>query len=154
VDYACTADRGKALVCKGGRFSLWRVCRGPGRCEILEGRNLHCDTTFGEAGDPCDKAGAYSCAVDGKAMLVCGGSALTLASSCRGPLGCRIQREARKVECDDSIALEGDPCDQPKRIACSVDGKSELVCDASKYGKKRDCRRSDCRLDGNELFCD
>ena len=154
LDYACTVDRTKALVCKGGRFTLWRECRGPERCAIVDGRNLHCDTTLGEAGDPCAQRGTYSCSVDHQTMLTCDGAALTPASSCRGPDGCRVERDARKVDCDDSVALDGDPCDQPKRIACSTDHKSELVCAVGKYSKKRDCRRSDCKLDGNELFCD
>ncbi len=87
-------------------------------------------------------------------MLVCDGTTLVPASSCRGADGCHIERGARTVACDDSVALEGDPCDQPKRIACSIDRKSELVCSASRYARKRDCRRTDCKLDGNELFCD
>ena len=87
-------------------------------------------------------------------MLLCDGSTLALASSCRGPDGCTVRRDARKVDCDDSVAIEGDPCDQPKRIACATDHKSELVCAEGRYSKKRECRRSDCRLEGNELFCD
>jgi hypothetical protein len=154
LDYACTADHAKALVCKSARFDLWRNCRGPEKCEIVAGRNLHCDTTLGEPGDPCAQQGTYACSVDQKTMLACDGSTLLPASSCRGPDGCRVQRDARKVDCDDSVVLEGDPCDQPKRIACSVDRRSELICATSSYAKKRDCRRSDCRLEGNELFCD
>jgi hypothetical protein len=154
LDYACTADRTKALVCKDGVFGLWRNCRGPEGCQIVDGRNIHCDTSLGEPGDPCAQQGTYACSVDKKTMLVCDGNALSPASSCRGPEGCHTQRERRKVDCDDSIALEGDPCDQPKRIACSVDHKAELVCIADKYTKKRECRRSDCHLESNELFCD
>jgi len=154
LDYACTSDRTKALVCKTGRFSMWRHCRGPDKCQIVDGRNLQCDTTLGAPGDPCAQQGTYSCAVDRKAMLVCDGAKLSVASSCRGPGACAVQRDARKVDCDDSVALEGDPCDQPKRIACAVDAKAELVCTAGTFTKKRDCRRTDCRLDGNELFCE
>jgi hypothetical protein len=154
LDYACAADHSKALVCKNGRFALWRACRGPDKCEIVDGRNLHCDTTLGAPGDPCAQQGAYSCSVDQQAMLLCDGTTLALASSCRGPDGCHVQRDARKVDCDDSVVIEGDPCDQVKRIACAVDHKSELVCQDGKYAKKRACRRSDCKLDGNELFCD
>jgi hypothetical protein len=154
LDYACTADGAKALVCKAGHFSLWRNCRGPDQCQIADARNLRCDTTLGEPGDPCAQHGTYSCAVDHQAMLVCDGNALAFASSCRGPAGCRVERDAHKVDCDDSVALEGDPCDQPRRIACSADHKAELVCEASRYAKKRDCRRSDCRLAEAELFCD
>jgi hypothetical protein len=154
LDYACSSDHGAALVCKAGRFSPWRHCRGPNKCQIVDGRNLQCDTTLAAPGDPCAQQGTYSCSVDGKAMLVCDGSAQTPASSCRGPDGCRVERDAHKVDCDDSVALEGDACDRPKRIACSVDHKVELVCDTSRYAKKRDCRRGECRLEGTELFCD
>jgi hypothetical protein len=153
LDYACSPDHAEALVCKEARFGLWRACRGPDGCQV-DGRNVRCDTTLGEPGDPCAQQGTYACASDGKAMLQCDGSALVPASSCRGPLGCRVERETRKVDCDDALVLEWDPCDQAKRIACAVDRKSELSCQGGKYARKRDCRRTDCRLDGTELFCD
>jgi hypothetical protein len=154
LDYACTPDRARALACTEGRYALWRACRGPNGCQVEGGRNIRCDTTLGQPGDPCAQQGTYACSSDSRSMLVCDGSSLTTASSCDGPEGCHIQRETRKVECDDSLVQEGDPCDQPKRIACAADRKAELVCLASRYTKKRDCRRSDCRLDGSELFCD
>jgi len=153
-DYACTADRGRALACKDGRFGLWRACRGPGGCQVVDDRNVRCDTTLGEPGDPCAQKGTYSCSTDGVAMLMCDGSQLVAASSCRGPAGCRIERESSRVDCDDAAAVEGDPCDQARRLACSVDRKAELVCRASRYEKKRGCLRSDCRIEGTELFCD
>src|SRR5580700_2450499 len=34
LDYACTEDRAEALVCRDGRFALWRRCRGPRGCEV------------------------------------------------------------------------------------------------------------------------
>ena len=154
LDYACSPDRKMALACKDGRFGVWRQCRGPEGCAVEGGRNVRCDTTLGQPGDPCAQAGTYACSVDRQAMLSCDGSTLSAASSCRGPQGCRVERETRKVQCDDAVALEGDPCDQEGRIACTVDRKAELSCAHGAYGKKRDCRRSDCRLDGNELFCD
>ncbi len=154
VDYACTADRSEALVCEEGRFAPWRRCRGPDACRVEGGRNVHCDTTLGEPGDPCAQAGMYACSSDKTLMLVCGGKTLVPASSCRGAGGCSVQRESRKVSCDDAVALEGDVCDQPKRISCSVDGGAELTCAAGKYERKRECRRSACRLEGDELFCD
>jgi hypothetical protein len=153
VDYACTTDRAKALVCEAGRFTLWRQCRGPEACQV-SGRIVHCDTTLGEPGDPCAQAGTYACSSDKTLLLTCDGAALKAASSCRGPAGCGVERESRKVSCDDAVALEGDPCDQPKRIACTVDGKAELMCSEGKYQAKRECRRTACHLEGNELFCD
>jgi hypothetical protein len=154
LDYACTQDRTKALVCKDGRFGLWRACRGPDGCLVEGGRNVRCDTTLGEPGDPCAQQGTYACSVDRLWMLSCDGTTLAQASSCRGPDGCRVQRSSRKVDCDDAVAVEGDPCDQDKRITCALDRKAELVCTHGRYAKKRDCRRSDCRLEGNELYCD
>jgi hypothetical protein len=159
VDYACTPDRAQALVCDAGRFVLWRWCRGPDRCQIEGGRNVRCDTTLGEPSDPCGQAWTYSCSADRALVLACDGASLQAASSCRGPGGCSVERESRKVQCDDAVATEGDACDQPKRIACSVDGKAELTCVSDggargTYQRKRDCRRTACHLDGNELFCD
>ncbi len=154
LDYACSADRSRALVCKEGRFGLWRDCRGPESCQVLGDRSVHCDTTLGEPGDPCALQGTYACSVDRKTMLVCDGNALAPASSCRGTDGCRIERESRKVDCDDAVAVEGDPCDQPRRIACAADHKAELMCETNKYVKKRDCSRSDCRVQAGELYCD
>lgn len=154
VDYACTADGARALACVGGRFALWRACRGPTGCHVVDGKNVECDTSLGRDGDPCGKAGAYACSDDGKAMLICNGATLTAASSCSGPQGCRIEHDGHRVDCDDSAAAEGEPCDQSRRITCSTDHKAELVCTEGHYAKKRECRRTDCRLDGAELFCD
>ena len=154
VDYACTPDHAEALVCQDGRFVVWRHCRGPALCQVEGGRNIRCDTTLGEPGDPCGQAGTYSCSTDRSLMLACDGASFRAASSCRGPAGCGVERESRKVECDDAVAEEGDACDQAKRITCSVDGKAELVCADGKFERKRECRRTSCHLDGNELFCD
>lgn len=153
LDYACSSDATEALVCNDGRFGLWRACRGPDGCG-LDGRNVHCDTSLGEPGDPCAQQGSYACSTDGNAMLQCDGAVLAPASSCRGPSRCRVHKDTRKVDCDDTVVLEGDPCEQLKRIACAVDGKSELSCQGAKYVKRRDCRRSDCTVNGTELFCD
>jgi hypothetical protein len=154
LDYACTADHAKALVCKAGKFGLWRSCRGADACQVVGERSVHCDTTLGEPGDPCAQQGTYACSVDRGTMLQCDGTTLVPASSCRGPDGCRIERENRKVDCDDAVALEGDACDQPRRVACAVDHKAELVCDKNRYTKKRDCLHTDCRVESGELYCD
>jgi hypothetical protein len=157
VDYACTADGARALACADGRFGLWRACRGPDGCRVVDGKNVQCDTSLGEDGDPCGQSGAYACSVDRKTMLLCNGAHLKPASSCGGPAGCQVEHDTHRVDCDDSVALEGDPCDQTKRITCSVDHKAELVCTDGRYARKRDCRRTDCRLEGaerSELFCD
>jgi hypothetical protein len=159
LDYACAASHPDALVCRDGHFDLWRHCRGPQGCRVLDGRNVHCDTSLGEAGDPCERAGTFACSVDGQTMLACDGRALVPASSCRGPKACFFApgepgAEPHDIDCDDAVAQEGDPCTQAKRITCAVDHKAELSCDGHQYKMKRDCKRSDCRIDGTELFCD
>ena len=130
LDYACSVDRAEALVCKDGQFALWRRCRGPAGCEVGAQDEVHCDTSAGESGDPCEKQLTYSCSRDGKTMLVCEGSALAPASSCRGKAGCHVDAATHKVDCDDEVAEAGDPCDEPRRITCAVDHKVELVCSA------------------------
>jgi hypothetical protein len=154
LDYACTPDRAQALVCRDGRFGLWRQCRGSEGCQVVEGRNVRCDTSLGEPSDPCAQKGTYACSADRQSMLVCDGTTLTPASSCRGPDGCRIQRDGNRVDCDDSVAMEGDFCEEARRIACSTDRKAELVCQSNRYERKRECRRGNCRLEGTELFCE
>jgi hypothetical protein len=154
VDYACTSDKKRALVCQRGQFLVWRQCRGPDACQVVDDRKVQCDTTLGEPGDPCAQDGAYACSVDRGTMLRCDGATLAAASTCRGPKGCQVQRDTRNVDCDDAIAQEGDPCDYDNRPSCSVDKKSELVCKGKTFAFKRACRRTDCRVEGNELFCD
>jgi hypothetical protein len=146
LDYACTADHAEALVCRDGRFALWRRCRGPRGCEVgssvgagealatdaghevADAKSVRCDTSAGAPGDPCERRGSYACSTDGKTMLVCAGTSLMPASSCRGPSGCRIDAATSKVDCDDTVAEIGDPCDEPRRITCANDHKAELVC--------------------------
>ncbi len=154
IDYACAIDGSKALVCKDGRFALWRECRGPNACRVVGGRSIKCDTTLGEPEDPCGQKGAYACAADHQTLLLCDGDRLSPASSCHGPEGCRIDPDGQKADCDDTIANEGDPCNQVKRLTCAADGKAELVCTEGHYVKRRDCTRSDCRLEGSALFCE
>jgi hypothetical protein len=154
VDYACSRDRSAALVCRDGRFDLWRRCRGANGCSILGEQHLDCDTTLGEAGDPCEKEETFACSVDRHVMLECDGHTFVAASTCRGSLGCHFDAESHKVECADGVAVEGDPCIEPDRITCGSDGKSELICVGKRYAKKRECRRTDCHVDGSELYCD
>jgi hypothetical protein len=159
LDYACSSDLSSALACHDGRFDLWRRCRGPQGCKIVDGRNVHCDTSLGEAGDPCERSGTFACSVDGRSMLACDGKTLSVVSACRGPKACWFDKgepgaEPHKINCDDGLADEGDLCTQARRITCALDHKAELVCDGHKFAKKRECRRSDCRIDGTELFCD
>ena len=48
-EYACTPDKKRALLCKGGKFALHLECRGKGGCSLL-GRSVSCDTSAYAAG--------------------------------------------------------------------------------------------------------
>jgi hypothetical protein len=99
--YACSVDRADALVCSGGTFAMWRHCRGPKRCALTKG-TVDCDTTAGQAGDPCDAAGGggVACSVDHASMLRCEHGTLAPAGACRGPKGCTLDEKTFRVVCD------------------------------------------------------
>ena len=154
ASFACAADRASALVCDDGRFRLWRACHGPLGCTATEDAGVQCDTSLGEVGNPCAKVDAEVCSLDGRTLLRCDGHALKPASSCRGSDGCSVHREDATVRCDDRVAVEGDPCPTPRRVACSVDGRAELVCKDGVYSMKRPCRRTTCSVNDDRLMCD
>jgi hypothetical protein len=141
-NYACSVDNKSGLVCKDGKFVLWRACKGPQGCVVRADR-IECDNTYADPGDPCGTAGSFACSVDKKLALVCKEGKYFVDSACRGPEACRVGTQARKLECDDSVANEGDPCDTEREVTCSEDHKSELVCTNLKWTKKLDCTRKD-----------
>ncbi len=128
ASFACTADRASALVCDSGHFKLWRACRGPLHCSASDDAGVQCDTSLGQIGDSCARANSEVCSIDGRTLLRCDGQTLKPASSCRGPDACRVHRDDATTRCDDSVAVEGIPCSTPRRVACSIDGRMELVC--------------------------
>ncbi|MGA2450579.1 MAG: hypothetical protein ABTD50_18075 [Polyangiaceae bacterium] len=152
--FACSTDRASALVCESGRFVVWRHCRGPRQCSAAEDAGVRCDMRLGELGDVCATAGAEGCSLDGGTLLRCHAGILEAASSCRGPDGCQVHKEEASVRCDDRVAIEGDPCPTPKRVACSMDGGSELSCVNGKFVTKRQCRRTACSVDKDRLLCE
>jgi hypothetical protein len=152
--YACSTDNKKALVCRDGRYHLWRQCRGPNACSI-QGATVDCDTSLSEAGDPCGQPGSFTCSVDRKWMFTCKDDHLEAASSCRGPKECVTNAATKKVECDDSVALEGDACNHQDGESCSVDSKAMLVCKDHQYVQKRACKRKGgCVVKNGEIYCD
>ena len=152
--FACSADGADALVCESGRFQVWRPCRGPRHCSAREDAGVNCDTSLGEPGEVCSTAGTEGCSIDGRTLLRCDGHTLEPASSCRGPDGCRVHEEDATVHCDDRVAVEGDPCPSPKRIACSADGQTELTCINGTFAIKRQCRRVACSIADDRLMCE
>ena len=136
-NYACATDHKSSLKCENGKFALYRTCKGLKGCTVnVKADEIDCDTSLVDVGDPCGTSGTYSCSSDHKMELMCQSEKFVPANSCRGPRECRIMDD--KVHCDESVALEGDPCDTADEVTCSVDGKSMLTCKGSKFAHKMD----------------
>lgn len=136
-EYACSSDGARALVCKTGRFEPYLECRGASGCAMV-GRSVSCDTSIAEKNDPCRTEGAIACGVDRKHMLVCRDGRFALHRYCRGRQGCSSEGEA--PSCDETLSLAGDPCGLPGQVVCSVDGKTELVCQGGIFTKALTCK--------------
>jgi hypothetical protein len=91
-------------------------------------------------GQKCS-AGQATC-VDAHNALACGTDSTFAAVPCKGPQGCQQDRSTKKVQCDDSIADEGDGCmaSQAENWACSVDKKKALICEDGKFKLNYQCR--------------
>jgi hypothetical protein len=141
-NYSCGTDHKSEVVCKDGKFVLNRACKGPGGCAI-KANLIDCDNTIADMGDPCT-TGTYGCSTDHNTLLRCVSDKFANDNSCRGPKQCIIKVEgAKKVaDCDDSVANEGDPCDEPNEPTCATDGKSELKCIGAKFTHSANCKTS------------
>jgi hypothetical protein len=153
-NYACSTDHAKELLCKNGKFTEVRSCKGTKACSIT-GDSLHCDDSLADPGDPCvEEAGDanYACSTDKSLEVVCKGGKFGQSNSCRGTKGCWIGGDT--VHCDMSFAREGDICRPVDNHSCSEDAKSEMLCSPQmKWTKKRDCKREGCKVKGNEVYC-
>jgi hypothetical protein len=152
VDYSCGMDHKSEVACVSGKFTLNRECKGPGGCSI-KNNLIDCDNTIADVGDPCT-TGTYGCSSDHNEMLRCVSDKFALDNSCRGPKQCVIKVEGTKklADCDDSVANEGDACDEPNENTCASDGHSELKCIGGKFTHSANCKTS-CVRTGNYVNC-
>ena len=112
-----------------------------------------------ELGGKCSTNGMMAKTTDAASVLVCTSGTWTKLA-CRGPKG--AVQIGNKMDCDDSIATEGDAClpEENADAACSIDRKSELICSANASGAatfstKKQCRGpKQCSVTGNQVFCD
>lgn len=148
---ACTPDAQEHLRCESGRFVSVGRCGGPAGC-VVERGSIACDTSRGEAGDPCREAGARACARDARAVLECRDGRLAMRATCRGPRGCVEQ--PKTPACDDTLAEPGDACEPEGQAACSSDGASELRCMRGAFARVRICRHPPCKAGDDEVLCD
>src|SRR5450755_3588119 len=101
-------------------------------------------------GDKCG-SGLPTC-FDPATALVCSNEIAT-ALPCRGPKACTSS--ASQVQCDNSLALVSDRCDQPGDVACAVDHKSALECQDGKFTVAETCKGARaCEVDGDKISCD
>jgi hypothetical protein len=85
------------LLCRDGKFDLYRYCRGQYGC-FMKGETPSCDETISLAGDPCGLPGQVVCAVDGKTELVCQGGVFTKSLTCK--TACTVtNRPGRPIDC-------------------------------------------------------
>ncbi|MBX3203178.1 MAG: DUF1962 domain-containing protein [Labilithrix sp.] len=144
----CGADRASVVQCQRGAWVLLQACQGAQGCSI-GGGNIQCDTNPSPAGAPCEPEGGYGCTADRRNLTVCRGGRTAIASTCRGVRGCAV---GNAVDCDHSVALVGDPCDGPKEIACSQDGKALLRCTNGVYQVSEPCRNA-CLATSGRVLC-
>jgi len=94
---ACGTDQKHMLVCRDGKFVLYRYCRGQHGC-FERGETPSCDETLSVAGDPCGIPGQVVCATDGKSELVCQGGVFTKSITCK--TACTVtNRPGRPIDC-------------------------------------------------------
>jgi hypothetical protein len=139
-DFECSVDKKAMLKCTGHRWTKQDDCRGQLGC-VANAQGVKCDKGTSESGDSCsaENEGNASCSPDKKQMLICKVGKMTLGSHCRGQHGCRQQ--GTKIDCDDSIAEVGDPCDDHSGPACQGDKKAVLKCKDGKMAVSKKCRQ-------------
>jgi hypothetical protein len=131
------------MVCRGHKFVLSQSCKGPRRCSSANGHHMSCDHSVAEPGDVCTTEGDTACQVDRAALLKCIKGAFQRSNGCRGARHCTVTEKPdesnEQFECDDSLTLIGDPCEDNGEASCSVDHQSLHVCQAHRIAVSKPC---------------
>lgn len=155
-DFLCTADKKAMLACTKNRWTLAQRCLGDRGC-TMEQRKVTCDNSLANAGDACREEEDYACSPDKKAALVCQKGVFVQVSPCKGPKGCGVtgtKEQGFKVECDDSVASAGDPCDKEEQYSCSSDERAILKCTSKRFEVEERCRSKErCQIKGGQVGC-
>lgn len=155
-DFVCTQDKQAMLECKGNKWTLVQGCLGERAC-VIEAKKVTCDNSIANAGDGCREEDDYACSPDKKSALVCKQGKFTVASKCSGKGGCKVggdKASGFKVECDDSIANVGDPCEKDSHYACAPDEKQIVKCVNKKFVADDKCKgREKCAVKGEQVGC-
>lgn len=147
----CAEDKRSSVVCKNNSWVAAEICGGPEGCQSA-GRSATCDSSVARDGDRCTRQGSQACSQDKRARLVCNGGKYTLAEHCRGTDGCKTT--GRRVLCDDSLAVIGEPCDVEGNFSCSTDFRNILICHDGKFAVDTRCKSStSCQVEGTKVGC-
>lgn len=148
----CAGDKAM-LACHSGKFETV-PCLGPRGCQ-LSGAKANCDQSIANVGDACKKDHAKACSADGSRVLSCRLGRMSELYECRGEKRCTS--EAGKLSCDQTVAKLGDSCDKglSGHIACSMDMKALLKCDAERFVVSEKCKAGTvCTVSGQVTKCE
>lgn len=155
-DVVCQSDKKGMLECQKNRWGFAQTCLGERGC-TTEGKKVHCDNSIANLGDACREEDDYGCTPDKKSAVVCRGGKFVLSGNCRGKNACRVGGDkvaGFKVECDDSIAPIGDPCEKEGHYACTPDEKQIVKCVGKKFVADDKCKgREKCGIKGELVGC-
>lgn len=155
-DHVCTSDKKSMLKCSNNHWSVVQSCSGDRGC-TMEKKRVTCDNSIAREGDACREEDDYACSIDKKTALACRKSVFVQTNQCKGPKGCKVSgtKEAGfKIECDDSIANQGDPCEKEEHYSCSADERSILKCKGKKFDVEDKCKAKEkCQIRGGQVGC-
>ena len=156
TDFVCSGDKKSMLECQKNHWTFSQACLGERSCS-MEQKKVICDNSTAKEGDACREEDDYACSPDKKVALVCRSQKFTVASICKGKNGCKITGDKGtgfKVECDDSVANIGDPCDKESHFACAPDEKQIVKCVSKKFIADDKCKRNEkCSVKGELVGC-
>ncbi len=103
-----------------------------------------------KVGKKCSAGESY-CTKDG--ALFCGDDNKLQATACHGPKGC--VQHGKSADCDVSLAVASESCEDNENLACAIDRKAVLECKDHVWTVDATCKGAKgCEAKGNELFCD
>jgi hypothetical protein len=75
--------------------------------------------------------------------MKCRGGKFEITNACRGPKKCVVTEKPEEnkehFECDDSLTLPGDPCEDDGEESCSPDKTASHLCKAHKIVVSKPC---------------
>lgn len=155
-NFVCTSDKKAMLECAKNRWSFVQSCLGSRGC-VMDQKKVTCDNSVASAGDACREEDDHACSADQKTALVCRSGKFVLASNCKGKNGCKIGGDKNtgfKVECDDSLANVGDPCEKEGQYSCAPDERSIVKCVSKKFSQDDRCKpKEKCAVKGDLVGC-